>query len=102
MGSALEFVRLPSALKVIGLNAFRECKNIRSIEFPTSLRKIAQGAFAQCSSLKTVKFNEGLEALGTDEYTKEGKMWAGVFYGSAVGSVTFPFTLKRIEYNAFA
>ena len=45
--------------------------------------------------------NEGLETLGTDEYTPDGRMWYGVFQESALESVELPSTLKRIEYNAF-
>ena len=46
--------------------------------------------------------NEGLEVLGTDELTPEGKRYPGVFEKSGLRNVVFPSTLKRIEYNAFA
>ena len=49
-----------------------------------------------------MKFNEGLEVLGTDEYTDKGGMWYGVFYESTLEKVELPSTLKRIEYNAFS
>ena len=52
---------------------------LENVELPASLRTIAQGAFYKCKSLRTVKFSEGLEVLGTDEYTDDGKMWLGVF-----------------------
>ena len=68
---------------------------------PASLRMIAQGAFAKCKSLKTVEFSEGLEVLGTDEYTDKGGMWYGVFEESSIESVDLPSTLKKIEYSAF-
>ena len=45
--------------------------------------------------------NEGLEVLGTDEYTEDGKMYYGVFGKSALEDVKLPLTLKRIEYGAF-
>ena len=121
--SGLGSVRLPSQLKAIENATFNECKELKEIalpnclenidrfafsetglenvEFPASLRKIAQGAFARCESLKTVKFNEGLEALGTDEYGNDGRMYFGVFEGSSITSVDLPSTLKRMEYNAF-
>lgn len=45
--------------------------------------------------------NEGLEVLGTDEYSSTGRMLEGVFQKSAVESVQFPSTLRRIEYGTF-
>lgn len=71
------------------------------MEFPASLRTVAQGAFGNCRNLRGARFNEGLEVLGTDKYTKDSGLWAGVFYASALERVGLPSTLKRIEYNAF-
>ena len=45
--------------------------------------------------------NEGLETLGTDEYTPNGRPWYGVFQDSALVNVRLPSTLRRIEYYAF-
>ena len=39
--------------------------------------------------------------IGTDEYTKDGKMYYGVFQESAMERIELPTTLKRIEYNVF-
>lgn len=80
--------------------AFSET-NLGNIEFPSSLRTIAQGAFYKCENLRTVKFNAGLEVLGTDEYSDDGKMFYGVFEESAVECVELPYTLKELEYSAF-
>ena len=66
-------IKLPSTLKRIEYSAFKNCKNLKriefpktleylgklcfsetgleSLEFPTSLRTVAQGAFAKCKSL---------------------------------------------------
>ena len=65
-----------------------------------SLRTLRQGAFENCSRLKRAVLNEGLEALGTDEYSKAGS-WNGVFESSTLEHVELPSTLKRIEYSAF-
>ena len=75
---------------------------LRSAEFPASLRTVAQTAFTMCESLRTVKFGEGLEVLGTNEYSDDGKLLYGVFEGSSIESVELPSTIKRIEYSAFA
>ena len=48
-----------------------------------------------------MKFGDGLEMLGTDEYSDNGKMFYGVFEESSVENVDLPSTLKKIEYSAF-
>ena len=102
----MESIRLPSTLKVIEINTFSDCKDLKSVEFseglerielgaflgsglervtlPRSLRVLAQAAFAKCENLKTVVLNEGLETLGTDEYDTDGEMRHGVFSYSTV------------------
>ena len=65
------------------------------------MRTIRQSAFYKCQSLKEAVFNEGLEVLGTDEYTDDGKLLYGLFEESSVECVELPSTLKRIEYRAF-
>ena len=57
---------------------------IRSVELPTSLKIISQASFALCNHLKTAKFSDGLEILGTDEYTDSGDIYLGVFERSAL------------------
>ena len=65
------------------------------------MRIIHQNAFCKCQNLKKVVLNEGLEILGTDECTPDGRPWYGVFQDSALESIELPSTLRRIEYNAF-
>lgn len=74
---------------------------MESVEFPGSLRTICQSSFSKCKSLRRVMFHDGLEILGTDEYTKEDKIQYGVFEESVVEKIAFPSTLRRIEYRAF-
>lgn len=78
------------------------CKSgIESFVAPTSLKIIRQCAFYQCKNLKHAQLNEGLKILGSDD-RPEGKKWCGVFEESALESVKFPSTLKKIEHSAFA
>ena len=72
------------------------------MDFPASLRTVSQGSFSQCENLRSAKFAEGLEVLGTDKSQRGGSMWSGAFQESALESVRFPSTLKRIEHSAFA
>ena len=87
-GSGLEEIRLPRALKVIGMYTFALCKNLKSVSFdadsaleeigirafwgsglesfstPPSMKKIEPCAFFQCRELKNIALNEGLEEFG--------------------------------------
>ena len=89
-GSGLEKVRLPETLKRIEYGAFRDCRNLKGVQFPSTLEEIGlrafegsgfesvttplavriihQSAFCRCQNLKRVVLNEGLEVLGINEY----------------------------------
>lgn len=69
--------------------------------FPASLRTLSQGSFYQCGNLRTAKFNEGLEVLGSDERSRDGRLRCGVFEGSALRRVELPSTLKKMTCNTF-
>lgn len=96
----LKSVEFSEGLEEICLGAFLD-SGLENVSFPRSLRVLRQAAFAKCERLRTVVLNEGLETLGTDEYSENGEIRHGVFGYSAVESVSFPSTLKRIEYSAF-
>ena len=96
----LKNIEFPDALEYIGRHSFLET-GLENVEFPASLRTVAQEAFARCKSLKTAMFREGLEVLGTDEYASDDTMFHGVFEESALENVYLPYTLRRIEYCAF-
>lgn|GEM_PF-5846625 len=55
--TALETVRLPGTLEVLG-SAFAGCTSLRSIELPDSLKRIG-AAFMGCISLETVEIPDG-------------------------------------------
>ena len=45
---------LPEGIRVIGRNAFAECRTISSVTLPSSLIKIDRGAFSGCTSLRRI------------------------------------------------
>ena len=65
------------------------------------METIHQGVFCKYQNLRRVVLNEGLEVLGTNEYTGSGRPFCGVFQESVVEDVRLPSTLKRIECYAF-
>lgn len=84
--SAIESIKIPSTLRVLEINTFQNCRNLRevqlsegletvgaqcfygsgveSIVLPTSVKVVGAGAFCSCERLKTAWLNEGLEILG--------------------------------------
>ena len=68
---ALEHFTILPRIKKIGVNAFRNCSNLKSVTFYSScnsenysLKAIEDYAFAYCSSLKTIALPNGLKVLG--------------------------------------
>ena len=121
--SAIESIKFPSTLRVIGVSCFAQCTRLRRVEFsegleridedafqetaiesvllPSSLRKLGQSAFSWCDNLKSAVVNEGLEVLGTDRQFCDAHQYSGVFEGSTLQSIQLPSTLKRIVRDAF-
>ena len=52
-----ESITIPSSVKWIGDEAFKDCDFIESVRIPTSVKSIGKEAFEGCSSLKTVLYN---------------------------------------------
>ena len=63
----LRNMRMPSALVVIGLNCFYD-SGLESFEAPKGLLKIDDEAFRFCKNLRSVTLNEGLETIGEEAF----------------------------------
>ena len=50
-------------LKRIGMNAFRNCENLKSVEIPGTLEYIGNQAFRGCSKLKTLRVPDSVIAI---------------------------------------
>lgn len=50
----MKSVQLPSDVKTIGNEAFRECTGLTSLELPSGLTKIEEGAFSGCSNINSI------------------------------------------------
>lgn len=72
-------------------NAFRNCKELTSVQLPNSVRSIARCAFQNCSNLTTVNIPESITSI--PEYT---------FYNcSSISSIILPNTVRYIGRAAF-
>lgn len=60
--------RQQKALKVIGVEAFAECSDLKNIDFSNfdSLTQIGEGAFKNCNEIVSIKLPESVEKLPTD------------------------------------
>ena len=111
--SALESVVLPSTLKRIEGNTFRECRGLEDVELPegleyigkkcfkesglesislpSTLKTVEENTFRECENLREIEFSEGLE-----------KICRYAFVGSGLEQVEFPDSLRTVERGAFA
>jgi hypothetical protein len=87
----LETAMLPEDLLTIGKGAFCECYNLRQVTFPKTLKKIGDWAFDYCDKLESVVLPEGLEELGELAF-------GHCYY---MTELVLPHSLKTIPYMAF-
>lgn len=62
--SALEEVKIPDSVRIIGNDAFRECPDLVRVVLPKELYFFGMGAFSNCPSLKEVCLRGDVEKLG--------------------------------------
>lgn len=106
-------VKLPKSLKYID-EAFRNCGNLRDVEFYEGLESIGEWAFYECSNLKNVVLPKGLKRICNHGFARcyslqkivlpEGltSLDSRAFeYNNSLTDVTFPSTLETIGAEAF-
>lgn len=64
----LEYVYLPSTLKIIDSSTFEGCKLLDNVNIPPSVRSIGYSAFEGCSSLEQVNIPEYVERLSNSAF----------------------------------
>jgi hypothetical protein len=90
--SSITQVIIPNGVTRIGMDAFRGCKELLSIEIPSNVKTIEQDAFYKCESLKEIILNEGLEQIG-----------GGAFSNcKALESIVIPASVSNISTHAFS
>lgn len=89
--SALQEIRLPANLDVIGDGAFAGCKSLTSVIFPQTIETIGAGAFDGCSSLREIMLPQSLIHL-------EGGAFSGC---SSLREVALPSAVETIGQQCF-
>lgn len=74
-------VNIPSTVKSIGDNAFRDCKKLTTINLPEGLESLSEGMFAGCSNLQEIRIPDSVAYSG----------WSETFAGcSSLRSIILP------------
>ncbi len=91
---SLQTITIPDSVRTIDREAFKNCKNLKTVIFGenSQLKTIASYAFASCHALRSVVLPEGL--LKIENYA---------FHEcNALTSVTFPKSIQSIQNFAFS
>ena len=69
-GSGISNITIPSNITYIGLQAFENCKNLKSIIIPDSVKSLGAYVFDSCTNLESIIISEGITKLerGTFEF----------------------------------
>lgn len=62
--AAVRSVKLPAAIRVIRMNAFKDCTALEEIVLPSMLETIEDGAFLGCTALKELEIPESVAEIG--------------------------------------
>lgn len=88
-GSSSE-VSVPSQVKRIGAEAFKNCKSINKVTLPDSLEVIGEAAFENCSSLTEIVGGSGVKQI-CDR----------AFAGCPIGTVHIPASTEQVGLRAY-
>lgn len=82
---------IPNGVIVINCYSFKDCVNLKSIEFPQTVTYIGDSAFEDCENLVSVTFSDGLKSIGM-----------GTFRNcKSLTNVELPNTVTYINHYAF-
>jgi len=108
-------VSIHGETKIIGYNAFYNCKNLTGITLSDNIVSIGDEAFSDCQSLSSVTVPDSVESIGYSvfqncisftEFTLPSSIAVindGMFSGCKnLTSVTLPETVTGIGYRAFS
>lgn len=82
---------LPTTLNSIGDYAFAYCKNLMTVDIPAGVTVIGESAFTVCYDLTDVTFHEGLLTIKDDAFS----------YCRLLTHITLPESLETLGYYAF-
>jgi hypothetical protein len=111
--TTIKSVVIPEGVKKIGSAAFKNCTALESVTFPTTLDSISGQAFYGCTSLTSVDLSHTLvtqlyEVFASCKNLETVFLPSNLvtigpicFQNTGIKSITFPETLKFIDFHAF-
>lgn len=112
--TVLKSVTIPDSVKSVGIDAFRECDNLTSVNFGSGVTSIGDMAFVGCESLPSVTLPPSVRSVGIYAFAyctslervvmAEGTQTIryNVFYDcSNLRSVTLPASVSKIGADVF-
>lgn len=90
-GAAMEVV-IPNSVKIIGDQAFYNCKGITSVVIPDSVKEIGRYAFNNCAELESVTMANSVQKIGYCAFRDCRSLTA----------LTIPDSVREIDNDAFA
>ena len=97
----LKSIVIPEGVKSIGKSAFEGCSGLTSITLPASVESIGSGAFFECTGIRSIKVAQGNRVFDSREdcnaivNTRTGELIL------ACPSTKIPNGIKKIGYRAF-
>ena len=97
----LKSIVIPEGVKTIGKSAFEGCSGLTSITIPASVESIGNGAFFDCTGIRSIKVAQGNRVYDSREdcnaivNTRTGELIL------ACASTKMPQGIKKIGYRAF-
>ncbi|MCM1556925.1 MAG: leucine-rich repeat domain-containing protein [Anaeroplasma bactoclasticum] len=88
--STIEEIIMPDQIKTVGLFAFRECHNLRSIRLSNSIETLGDSCFWNCVSLTEINLPTSLKRI--DPYA---------FWNTAITTIDIPENVEEIGLGAF-
>lgn len=87
----LKNIDFGKGLKIIGGQSFYNCQSLTSVSLPDNIKKIHDGAFAECINLQKIDFGDGVETIAD-----------GAVDGCEnLKSVSFGISTKKIDLSFF-
>lgn len=90
--SALTSINIPSSVNSIGQGAFDGCSSLTSINIPSSVTRIEWGAFAECRALTSINIPSSVTFIGNFAFTG----------CSALTAINIPSSVTCIGQGAFS
>ena len=79
------------AVAEVGIDAFRDCKNLTSVVLPSTIKTIGKNAFYGCSALSSVTIPNGVTTIGATAFG----------YCTSLSSVLIPNSVTQMDDNVF-